>query len=52
MLTMAALLHFADLEMDPPDYELKTSHIPNPKPESRFSVRMRMLSRRAEFDVN
>ena len=34
------LLRLADLEMDPPGYELKTTHIPNPRPESHFRVRM------------
>jgi cytochrome P450 len=48
MLTMAALLHAADLEMDPPGYNLKTSHIPNPKPEGKFRVRMQ--KKRAALD--
>jgi len=44
MTTMAALLHTLNLELHPPDYEMRTAIDPVPGPESRF--RLRVVGRR------
>lgn len=41
MTTVAALLHTVRLELDPPEYVLKTTVNPLPGPEARFHVRVR-----------
>ena len=43
VLTVAALLHQADIALDPPGYRLKIQHAPGPRPDRKFSIR---LSRR------
>jgi cytochrome P450 len=40
MLTIAALLHYARFEMEPPDYELKTRTAPTPAPDKSFRMRL------------
>lgn len=40
-LTMARLFHRLDLELDPPDYELKTKTAPTPGPSMKFRIRVK-----------
>lgn len=40
LLTLAVLLHRADLVMVPPDYELRMSNVPTPRPAKDFRVRL------------
>lgn len=40
LLTLAVLLHRADLVMAPPDYELRMSNVPTPRPAKDFRVRL------------
>lgn len=42
MLTVASLLHFADLQMDPPDYTLRTRTAPTPAPTPDFRMRVKI----------
>ena len=37
---MAAIVHYVDVELDPPDYELRTISAPTPKPNKRFKFRV------------
>ena len=39
-ITMAAIVHYVDVELDPPDYELRTISAPTPKPNKRFKFRV------------
>ena len=39
-MTIATLLHRADIVMDPPNYRLKMSYIPAPRPNRKFRVRL------------
>ena len=43
LLTIAAILHYAELEMDPPDYELKMINVPTPRPSKRFKFKVKRL---------
>lgn len=45
MVTVAALLHFADLQMDPPGYTLRTRTAPTPAPTPDFRMRVRQKSK-------
>lgn len=40
LLTLAVILHHADLVMVPPDYELRMSNVPTPRPAKNFRLRM------------
>lgn len=40
-LSMARLFHKLDLELDPPDYELKTKTAPTPGPATTFKVKVK-----------
>ncbi len=42
-LSMARLFHKYDLELDPPDYRLKTKMAPTPGPAMSFKVRVKGL---------
>ena len=42
-LSMARLFHKYDLELDPPDYQLKTKTAPTPGPAMSFKVRVKGL---------
>ncbi len=44
LLTIATMLHRAEIALDPPDYRLKISHAPVPSPDRNF--RFRLLRRR------
>jgi cytochrome P450 len=46
MLTMATLLNRLDLELDPPDYTLKT--IVNPAPGPEYGFKVRVIGRRSK----
>ena len=39
-VTIATLLHRADIVMDPPGYRMKMSYIPAPRPNRKFRVRL------------
>ena len=39
-VTMAAIVHYVDLELDPPGYELRTVSAPTPKPNKQFKFRV------------
>ena len=39
-VTIATLLHRADIVMDPPGYRLKMNYIPAPRPDRKFRVRL------------
>ena len=39
-ITMAAVVHYVDMELDPPDWELRTTSAPTPKPNKRFKFRV------------
>ena len=39
-VTIATLLHRADIVMDPPNYRLKVGYIPAPRPNRKFRVRL------------
>ncbi len=39
-VTIATLLHRADVVLDPPNYRLKMSYIPAPRPNRKFRVRL------------
>ena len=39
---IATIVRYAELTLDPPDYSLKIVRDPNPKPDSRFRVRVEM----------
>ena len=39
-VTIATLLHRADIVMDPPNYRMKMSYIPAPRPNRKFRVRL------------
>ena len=41
VLTIAVLLHRAEITLDPPDYQLKISHAPVPSPACNFKIRVR-----------
>ncbi len=41
MVTVAALLHFADLQMDPSNYTLRTRTAPTPAPTPDFRMRVK-----------
>lgn len=41
VLTLATLLHRADIALDPPGYRLKTQWSPAPKPNRGFRIRLR-----------
>ena len=43
LLTIAAILHAAELEMTPPDYELKMVNVPTPRPSKRFKFKVKRL---------
>ena len=43
LLTIAAILHTAELEMDPPGYELKMLNVPTPRPSARFKFKVKRL---------
>lgn len=43
MVTVAALLHFAELQMDPPGYTLRTRTAPTPAPTPDFRMKVKML---------
>lgn len=36
LLTIATVMHAADIEMDPPDYELRMTNVPTPRPAKDF----------------
>ena len=40
LLTLAAVLHGAELALDPPGYELKMTNVPTPRPSKRFKFRV------------
>ena len=40
LLTLAAILHGAELALDPPGYELKTTNVPTPRPSKKFRFRV------------
>jgi len=39
-ITMAAVVHYVDMELDPPDYDLRTTNAPTPRPNKRFKFRV------------
>ena len=39
LLAIAAILHAAEWEMAPPDYELETTNVPTPRPARSFKLR-------------
>ena len=41
VLTIAALLHRAEIDLEPPGYRLKSKYTPTPKPDDKFKVRLR-----------
>lgn len=43
LLTIAAILHAAELEMDPPGYELRMTNVPTPRPSKRFKFKVKRL---------
>ena len=43
LLTIAAILHSAELEMHPPGYELKVTNVPTPRPSKRFKFKVKRL---------
>ena len=43
LLTIAAILHTAELEMHPSGYELKMTNIPTPRPNRRFKFKVKRL---------
>ena len=40
LLTLAVILHHADWVLAPPDYELRMSNVPTPRPAKNFRLRM------------
>ena len=42
-LTMARLFHRLDMELDPPDYVLKTKTAPTPGPSMKFAIKVKGL---------
>ena len=40
LLTLAAMLHGAELALDPPGYELKMTNVPTPRPSKKFKFRV------------
>lgn len=45
LLTIAALLHAAEWEMTPPNYELKTTNVPSPRPAKSFKIKKLAMRR-------
>lgn len=43
LLTIAAILHTAELEMHPPGYELKMTNVPTPRPSKKFKFKVKRL---------
>ena len=43
LLTVAAIVHSAELEMHPPGYELKVTNVPTPRPSKRFKFKVKRL---------
>ena len=43
LLTIATILHAAELELDPPGYEMKTTNMPTPRPAKSFKLKMKRL---------
>ena len=43
LVTLAAMLHAAEIVMDPPDYELKVSNVPTPRPAKSFRFKVKGL---------
>ena len=43
LVTLAAMLHAVEIVMDPPDYELKISNVPTPRPTKGFRFKMKGL---------
>ena len=43
LLTIATILHTAELELDPPGYELKMSNVPTPRPAKSFRFKVKRL---------
>ena len=43
LLTIAAILHAAELELDPPGYELKMTNVPTPRPARSFRFKVKRL---------
>ena len=39
-ITMAAVVHYVDVELDPPDWELRTKSAPTPRPNKAFKFRV------------
>lgn len=50
MMTVATLLHEFDLELDPPDYDLRERNTPIPSPEPKFAIRVRRRRRAPQTD--
>lgn len=43
LLTIATVLHAAELELDPPGYELKMTNVPTPRPARSFRFKVKRL---------
>ena len=43
LLIIATILHAAELELDPPGYELKMANMPTPRPAKSFKLKMKRL---------
>ena len=42
-LTIATILHAAELELDPPGYELKVTNVPTPRLAKSFRFKVKRL---------
>lgn len=42
---IAAIFHAAELELDPPGYDLKMTNVPTPRPSKSFGFRLTRLRR-------
>ena len=43
LLVIATVFHAAELELDPPGYELKMTNVPTPRPAKSFRFRLKRL---------
>ena len=43
LLAIATIFHVAELELDPPGYELKMTNVPTPRPAKSFRFRLKRL---------
>ena len=41
LLTIATIMHVAELELDPPGYELKMTNVPTPRPAKSLQFRLK-----------